>query len=206
VGTDIYGFIEVRDWPHAGDEVRWKPAVDLALLYGGRDYDSFACLFGVRNYAGFRPVAAGRGLPADAAEQTRRYFGEFDDYGLWPTWIGWDEIRRIDWDEPAEQTDSRLHRYERGSGGQWTLHSKSAWSREAFEVRGVPVPPPGTAPEIHPEGSVWTKGDVQFRAVRLTRRDVVPEHGGWGPVWEVMAILARLHGDENCRLVVWFDN
>jgi hypothetical protein len=206
VGTDIYGVIEVRRRSGLPEEHGWHPAIDLDLLYTGRDYDSFACLFGVRNFAGFRPVAAGRGLPADAAEKTRRSFDDFEDDGLWPTWIGWDEIRRIDWDEPAERTDSRLHRYERGAGGEWVLRSKSGWSREAFEVRGVPAPPPGTPPEIHPEGSVWTKGDVQFRAVRLTRRDAMPEDGVWSPVWKVMAVLARLHGDDNCRLVVWFDH
>jgi hypothetical protein len=205
VGTDIYGMIEVRDLPQWQDPIAWTAAMDLGLLYSGRSYDAFSCLFGVRDFAGFRPVAADRGLPADAAEPTRRAAGELENDIRSPTWIGWDEIRRIDWDEPAEHTDSRLHRYERGADGEWVMHSKSGWSREAFEVRGVPVPPAGTAPEIHPEGSVWTRGDVQFRAVRLTRRDAVPEDGEWGPVWEVMAVLGRLHGDANCRLVVWFD-
>ncbi|MEU4625073.1 hypothetical protein AB0G04_34505 [Actinoplanes sp. NPDC023801] len=205
MGTDINGYIEIRRRPSGPDGGGWTTAVDLFDLYRGRDYDSFACLFGVRNYAGFRPVAAGRGLPPDAAEQTRKSFDEFEDDALWPTWIGGDEIRRIDWSEPAEHADTRLHRYERRAGGQWTFESKAAWSREAFEVQGIPETRPGTPSEPYPDGTVWTKGDVQFRAVRMTRRDAVPAAGEWTPVWEVMAILGRLHGDENCRLVVWFD-
>jgi len=30
-----------------------------------RDYDAIGCLFGVMNFAGFKPVAAERGLPAE---------------------------------------------------------------------------------------------------------------------------------------------
>jgi len=40
--------------------------MDLDLICMTRDCDAFGCLFGVMNFAGFRPVAVGRGLPADA--------------------------------------------------------------------------------------------------------------------------------------------
>ncbi|RZU52461.1 hypothetical protein EV385_4324 [Krasilnikovia cinnamomea] len=208
MGVDIDGYIEVRPWaswsdlPNAND---WCSAVPLDCLYIDRDYDAFGCLFGVMNYAGFRPVAAGRGLPPDAAEPTRRAFESSSSERQGPTWIGWDEIQRIDWSELTEHADTRLHRYERDADGQWIFRGKSAWSREAFEAQGVPVSPPGAPPNVWPDGSVWTKGDVQFRAGRLTRRQAIPDEGGWRPVWEVMAALARLHGDENCRLVAWFE-
>jgi hypothetical protein len=207
VGVDIDGFIEVRpwaSWPDLPDEIDWEPAVRLDCLYVTRDYDAFGCLFGIMNYAGFRPVAADRGLPSDAAEETRRAI-DSDSGRRGPTWIGWDEIQRIDWNEQAEHADTRLHRYERNGDGRWVFRSKSSWSRDAFEAQGIPVPPPGTPPDVWPDGSVWTKGDVQFRAERLTRREAIPAEGSWRPVWDVMAVLARLHGNENCRLVVWFN-
>ncbi|MEV6971675.1 hypothetical protein AB0M47_41915 [Hamadaea sp. NPDC051192] len=203
VGIDIYGVIEIRPWctwPDRPEEIDWEFGVSLDNLYVGPDYDAFGCLFGVMNYAGFRPIAAERGLPADASAHTR---AQYD--GAHPTWMSWAEVEQIDWTEPAEHADARLHRYLRDADGRWTFHSKASWSREAYEVLGVPAPPPGTDPAIWPDGSVWTRGDVQYRAERLTRRDAVSENGGWQPVWEVMAILARLHGRENCRLVVWFD-
>jgi hypothetical protein len=34
--------------------------MNLRQLYDTRDYDSFGCLFGVMNFAGFEPVAAER--------------------------------------------------------------------------------------------------------------------------------------------------
>jgi hypothetical protein len=209
VGVDIDGVIEVRPWatwPDLPHEVGWETAVRLDCLYGTRDYDAFGCLFGVMNFAGFRPLAAERGLPPDAAEQTRLLHDNPDSGAIWPTWIGWNEVQQIDWSELAEHSDARLHRYERDDTGQWVFRSKGSWSREAFEARGMPVPPPGTAPIPWPDGTVWTQGDVQFRAERMTRRDAIHPDGAWRPVWEVMTILARVHGDENCRLVVWFNH
>ncbi|MFF2222807.1 hypothetical protein ACFVV7_05800 [Streptomyces globisporus] len=38
------------------------------------------------------------------------------------------------------------------------------------------------------------------------RRDAVTETGEWRPVWEAMKQLAEQHGDDNVRLVVWFDD
>ncbi|MFD4175448.1 hypothetical protein [Streptomyces anulatus] len=39
----------------------------------------------------------------------------------------------------------------------------------------------------------------------LTRRQMVRDEE-WGDVWSVMTVLAKRHGAENVRLVVWFDN
>ncbi|MFJ8762726.1 hypothetical protein [Streptomyces cyaneofuscatus] len=44
-----------------------------------------------------------------------------------------------------------------------------------------------------------------FRVERFRRREAVPDHE-WGPVWTVMRTLAELHGDDDVRLVVWFDD
>lgn len=208
MGADIDGFIEVRPWTtwrSRPSEVRWQAAVRLDCLYEARHYDAFGCLFGVMNFAGFRPVAADRGLPADTGDTVRETHLALGEQAHWTTWVGWPEIRAVDWDEPAERADARLHEYRRGDDGRWRYTGKASWSRAAFAARGVDPPPPGTPPEIFPVGTVWTDGDFQVRAERLTRRDAVPANGEWRPVWEVMEVLGRLHGDENCRLVVWFD-
>ena len=61
MGTDIAGWIEVNVSPE-DNEGLWLAIVDLGLLLE-RSYDLFGCLFGVRNYARFRPLFADRGLP-----------------------------------------------------------------------------------------------------------------------------------------------
>ena len=208
MGIDIQGFIEVRpwaSWPDLPSEIPWEAAARLDCLNITRDYDAFGCLFGVMNFAGFVPVAADRGLPHDVSEAVRKEHQAEYQPARWTTWASLQEIQSIDWDEPAENVDARLHEYHRGADGQWRLAGKAAWSRAAFEAQGLDVPPPGTTPRVWPEGSTWTAGQVQYRAERLTRRQAIPPGGAWQPVWDVMAVLARLHGESNCRLVVWFE-
>lgn len=57
MGVDIGGYIEVRGGPHGG----CCAEVPLADLFRDRDRDAFQCLFGVAGWAGFRPLAEGRG-------------------------------------------------------------------------------------------------------------------------------------------------
>ncbi|MGW7263385.1 hypothetical protein [Streptomyces sp. NPDC054842] len=54
-------------------------------------------------------------------------------------------------------------------------------------------------------GSTESVAQPSSLETRLTRREVVREVD-WGDVWSVMAVLAKRHGGENVRLVVWFDN
>ncbi|WP_239475349.1 hypothetical protein [Streptomyces sp. CS131] len=101
MGTDISGFIEYRA---SGDEQEptWYGAHNLGPLDDYvRNYDAFGCLFGVRNYANFIPLAAGRGFPPDAsaalsarfARLAERY-GEDGFHGT--TWITWAEVKAVD--------------------------------------------------------------------------------------------------------------
>lgn len=132
MGTDISGFVECRAWHlHEEDEDSvWRAAIDLFFLNITRNYDAFGCLFGVRNYANFRPLAADRGIPVDASETVR---AELDQLAQWPdqaygtTWITWAEIKEVDWGEPAEKADSRLHQYRQTPDG-FRLTGKSAWN------------------------------------------------------------------------------
>jgi len=212
MGIDMSGMVEIRPWSHhrGPQECPWEVAIPLEHLNVTRNYDALGCLFGAMNFAGFEPIAPERGLPADVSVRTRRAYDrehrrDPEHAGLWPTWIGWDEIQAVDWDERALRSDARLHEFARDpDGGEWAYRSKAAWSPRPFEVMGLPVPPPGTGPTTWPEGATWTAGDVQFRASVLTRRDAVPPGGAWQPVWDTMELLANLH-DGHCRLVIWFD-
>lgn len=191
MGADIHGYVECR--PTYGtldeDDASWYPAIDLNMLYGGRDYDAFGCLFGARNYAGFRPLAAGRGLPHDVSDHVRQEFESFPDLHHSPTWIGWPELASVDWDEAAERVDGRVHEYVRAPGGGWELAGKSFQDTTG-----------------RPEGAQWASGGRCFRVARMTRREAVPADGEWAPVWTVMRTLAAVHGGGNVRLAVWFDN
>ncbi|MFB6631968.1 hypothetical protein ACFCWY_18890 [Streptomyces sp. NPDC056362] len=192
MGTDIHGFVECRAafrTLEVEDVSGWHGAIDLDLLYGGCDYDAFSCLFGVRNYAGFRPLAAKRGLPGDVSDETRREYEAWGRGAHDATWIGWEELSRVDWGERAERVDDRVHEFTRDPSGDWVLTGKGFWGRDD-----------------RPEGDEWIKDGRLFRRVHMSRRDAVPEGGDWAPVWAVMRALADVHGDEHVRLVVWFDS
>ena len=209
MGMDISGFVECRAWHlhEDGEDVVWQAAIDLFFLNITRNYDAFGCLFGMRNYANFKPLAPERGLPADASETVR---AELDGLAQWPdqaygtTWITWAELKAVDWDEPAEQADCRIHRYQQTADGLRFI-GKAAWDSRFTQAVGLPEPVPGQAMAC-PEGSEWLIGDTFYRAERIRRRDAVPKDGAWKPVWSVMEALASQSGDENVRLVVWFDS
>ncbi|MFE2163554.1 hypothetical protein ACFXB3_00485 [Streptomyces sp. NPDC059447] len=206
MGTDMSGFLEYRV-PQDDQEPIWYSAHALDSLNNVRNYDAFGCLFGVRNHANFRPLAAGRGFPADASATVSKRFAQLAEWygedGLHSTtWITWAEVKAVDWDEPAEKPDSRLHQFRRTSSGL-RMTGKAAWNGDAFaEAVGL------KAGEVRewPEGSEFLVGDTLYRSVTIRRRDAITETGEWKPVWEAMKELAEQHGDDNVRLVVWFDD
>ncbi|MGW7404040.1 hypothetical protein ACWGI9_09910 [Streptomyces sp. NPDC054833] len=97
MSTDIHGGIEFR---HPGVDTDyyegepWVAAMDLWPLYDETDYAAFGCLFGVRNYAGFQPLAPDRGLPVDLSSGMRAKLGPWvaagDLYGA--SWVSWAEL------------------------------------------------------------------------------------------------------------------
>ncbi|MFJ6988460.1 MULTISPECIES: hypothetical protein [unclassified Streptomyces] len=150
MSTDISGMIECRPgaqlWGPDDEYSVWHAAIDLFLLDTGNAYKGLACLFGVRNSYGFRPLAESRGFPEDASDGLRRDYsscgGPDDVHGT--TWLTWAELVDVDWQE----TDA--------AGTQ-------------------------------------------------TRASAAGTDTRWGRVWNVMRVLAGVHGAENVRLVVWFD-
>jgi len=198
MGTDINGFIECRviDWEGYEGVRVWVAALNLDLLRLPRDYDAFGCLFGVQNYAGFRPVAGGRGLPADVSERTARECG--DQGGHDATWITWAEVNAIDWDEPGERPDARVHRYRRTPDGL-VFEGKAGMERRFMNLVGY------QDRAAWSEDQEWADGDYLYRYERILRRDAVHPRG-WGPLWQVMQVLADANGGDDVRAVVWFDS
>jgi hypothetical protein len=204
MGTDIHGAIECR--PQSGLPMLpdWAYAMDLELIYTRRDYDAFACLFGVTNFAGFDPVAAGRGLPADADPRTRAQAAGLKPPFFGMTWIGWNEIEAINWDQPAPRPDARLRQYRRDDAGAWQYAGKGETSQSlAAQLARTAAP---ATDGTWPAGTEWLIGDRLYRSEVLTRKDAISPGSDWHRVWAVMSALASAHGADNVRLVVWFDN
>lgn len=206
MGTDIVGWVEVATQLNRrlGG---WTAAVALEpLMDAGRAYDMLGCLFGVANYANFRPLAPRRGLPGDLSPLARQEYDrqvQGQERSLPATWIGWSEILAADWDEPAEQPDDRLHAYRRQADGHLVYDGKALWSLDAERVTGLSPQARARLPRYWSEGQEWAAEDLVFRAVRLRRREA--RTPAWERVFAIMGLLAEAFGAEQVRLVVWFD-
>ncbi|MBO1337942.1 hypothetical protein [Streptomyces sp. VRA16 Mangrove soil] len=122
MSTDLNGVIECRPgarlWGPDDEDSLWHAAVDLWLLDVGNAYDALSCLFGVRNTYGWRPLAEGRGLPADASETLTADHGADDPYDAGTTWITWAELLCVDWQE-TDASGVRTRAQVAGDGTHW---------------------------------------------------------------------------------------
>jgi hypothetical protein len=205
MSTWICGYIEAAFRDYAGD-LSWF-AHDKLKVVG--HYDLFGCLFGVCNYANFRPVAPDRGIPQDASDEVNKEVANFQRWAEGdplafhsPTWITWSEIKRIDWRQEALGADSRLHRYQRTEDGSLVYEGKSSWSGELVEATGVNFADALLNKWIWREGFELEAGKHVYRAEKLQRKDALSLE--WVDVFKTMESLAAEYGDERVRLVVWF--
>ncbi|MFE5805205.1 hypothetical protein [Streptomyces sp. NPDC056491] len=205
MSKDIWGFIEChRDFRDSEADSFWHAAIDLDHLNVQRNYDAFGCLFGVCDDEQFVPVAPVRGLPVDASNRARE--GRETIGGRSASWVTWAELKQVDWDEESARPDCRIREYRLDADHGWQFLERHYSPPPRFvELCGQPLRIAGRPAEHFPEGSQWVDEDRMFRVERLRRRDAVTD-GQWGPIWSVMRTLAALHGDDDVRLVVWFDD
>ncbi|MEV6478929.1 hypothetical protein [Streptomyces sp. NPDC051576] len=179
MSTDIHGGIEFR---HPGsdsdyyDGEPWVAAMDLWPLYDETDYAAFGCLFGVRNHAGFQPLAPDRGLPVDLSSGMRSQLASSVETGglSGATWVSWAELAAMDPTAPAQFT----------GGLTWRTKSLPSTPRQGVE---------------------WTTDDLMCAYEPLTAGTVLGPETHWPHVFAVMKALAGRFGDDGVRLVVAFD-
>ncbi|MEU0080480.1 hypothetical protein ABZY58_21475 [Micromonospora tulbaghiae] len=196
MGTDIAGEVEMRP---DGPGSPWQLA-DVSLDALPRHYDAFGLLFGVRNHAGFEPVAPGRGLPDDAGADLLALLadGEHDH-----TWVTWAQLASVDWSAQALRVDDRIHEYEMTSQGPRLVGKAGHHGRAWREVAGEHADHRGSS---YPEGTEWRAADRMWRVERLTHGDVLRADPQLRALLDRMRELAERYGGDNVRLVVWFDS
>ena len=113
MGCDIRGWVIVNQGKISNRNF-WCPIVKIDNLIH-RNYDMFGCLFGVSNYANFKPIAEGRSLPKDLDSLYTFLRSESEDFYS-TTWINWKEIKKINWDEKSEKPITNKKVYWRVKG------------------------------------------------------------------------------------------
>ncbi|GAA2559308.1 hypothetical protein GCM10010435_33110 [Winogradskya consettensis] len=206
MSTDIYGVIEVYQLrPHddPDDMEPWTRAMDLYPLYPNNNYFAFGCLFGVRNWANWEPIAARRGLPGDVSDAVRTEFQS--DAGIDAavgdqTWVSWAELKDLDM-TVTPQCRGVLQKWSaKGDCSYWRVDDE--WPADIVTRYGVP--PLGPTPAQAPYGS-WQVDDERLEYVSLSRLDALGPGTGWEHVFAVMRALAGRFGDDGVRIVAWFD-
>lgn len=207
MGTDIYGGIEFRH-TYAGtddyDGEPWVAAMDLWPLYDETDYTAFGLLFGVRNYAGFPPLAPGRGLPADLSSGMRSQLGSWIERGEMDaaSWVTWGELASLDPTTGPEHFVGQVTWYKKSLPS--ILHRQPVshqWPSEFVSLLGVP-PLDCDNPS---EPVEWSTDDLVCIYEPLTAGAVLGSGTQWPHVFAVMKALAGRFGDDGVRLVVAFD-
>lgn len=202
MGTDIHGWVEYQIPGLSPDDFMSCPVIRLGCL-PSRDYDMFGSLFGVRNYALFKPIAAKRGIPIDVsydvqqalreiADADPRMRDEFHSY----TWITWKEIKNIDWEEEAEAFDNRAHVYTKDENGELIWQRKGLFGHEKL---------PDEAWKILRAGKPWEQGNNVYHLKKMKRKEALENEWEWQLLFDMMELLANRFGDEHVRMIVWFD-
>lgn len=193
MGTDIYGWIECKTEASAPS---WQAVKNLADVYHGRDYTAFGCLFGVRNILDFEPIAADRGLPADISPEVAAEAGYFTNGNLCcHTWITWAQVQQINWEETSKRVEWAIYVYQYTPDGTLKYLGK--------EYIGVAPTNTLTLSQYDPTiEQAWAFENTTYRTKKVPRKVILPE---WQATFDFLTEQGRLYGDNNVRLVVWFD-
>jgi hypothetical protein len=212
MGIDINGWVEVWSPPRLiykseGPGGDWYATIDVGwlLIRNSLVYD---CLFGVRGFGIFPPLVPERGLPEDCSSKLQPYRALRPPWPSTfhnPTWVTWAELQAADWEEETPLDRTRLHSYSRDDAGQWVA-DRAAFIDDHFKTQFAPLV--GLEPRVaydheFPLGQEWEVGGKLYRMEKERRKDTLS--WDWYIVFDLMAVLARTHGDDGVRLVVWFD-
>lgn len=210
MGCDIHGLVEVNWYGKHEDHYEetpedWLCAIDNIGMWVGRSYDTFGLLFGVRNYANFEPVVPERGLPNNMSERLQdrvdrfrnhdggNLIGSVDFHSQ--SYITLKELKEIDWEETTKEPDSRIRVF--NEDDEMKMKAAGIGSLSDEEVERIE-----DGEEVVKERDDGTVR--KYRLERMKKKDALSKP--WEDLIEQMDHFGKIYGEENVRLVVWFDN
>ena len=176
MSTDIHGWVEVK-----GKE-RWHGVVRIDWIID-RNYDMFGCLFGERR-VNFEPVASNE-APQDVSSEVIHD----DDFShLGSEQLTYKEIKNINWDEESIELIPRV--YVKDDFSKLRPVKDYELSDSEYD-------------KLNQE-KVFEKDQLIYKLEKIKRRECLTPD--WSRLFEFMRVLAEEVGDENVRLIVWFDS
>jgi len=198
MGCDIHALVEVN-WRGKYDsdkDPQWVTVIDNIGFLVGRSYDTFGVLFGVRNYVKCEPLAEKRGIPEDRSDRLQERILEDQDWCHSFTYLTVEDVDEADWSLNTG-LDNRITVFNQDGKA---LH-KSSWSSEYDDLEEFQKKNLAEGKKVdHPNNS-----DYYLKRTSYTREDCLSE--AWKTLlFTHMGELAKIFGNENVRLVAWFDN
>lgn len=99
MGCDIHVYAEKK-----GQSGEFEPVDDLSV-FEDRNYGAFGFLANVRNYSAIAPISSLRGVPADASDETKEAYRDWDCDAHSASWLSVSEL--VDFDYEAKCEDRR---------------------------------------------------------------------------------------------------
>ena len=176
MSTDIHGWIEVK-----GKE-RWHGVIRIDWIIN-RTYDMFGCLFGEKHVY-FEPVSSDD-APQDISREVSQD-NEFSHLGSEQS-LTYKEIKNINWDEESIELIPQVY----VKDGFSKLRPVKDYELSDSEYDRLN------------QEKVFEKGNIIYKLEKIKRKECMTSD--WMMLFEFMRKLAEEAGDENVRLVVWFD-
>ena len=146
-----------------------------------RSYDMFGLLAGVRNYADCKPISETRGLPEKLSWQAKESLEKWGLDAHSKSWLTVKDFKNHDWE--LESTDGRISTIDKETGKELSKSSYTHLMDDPEEVK---------------------KRNVELKYLTRKAKDLIPF--AWKCFIDYMKALAEKYGDENVRIVFWFDN
>lgn len=146
-----------------------------------RTYDMFGLLAGVRNYTDCKPISNPRGLPEKVSWQVKDSLEKWGSDAHSRSWLSVKDFKEHDWE--LESLDGRVSTIDKNTGKEL---SKASY----------------TFLQDHPDEA--EKQNVELKHLTRKAKDLIPF--AWVCFIDYMKSLAENYGDENVRIVFWFDN
>lgn len=144
-----------------------------------RVYDMFGLLAGVRNYTCLPPISNPRGLPEDISNEVKKeleYWG-LDAHSI--SWLSYEDFKNYDWSYFA--IDGRVSQIDKVTG---KVFCKAEYVNEDFV----------------------DKERFKLEHLKIIAQEVLDRNVEWREFIEHMGELTEEYGENNIRIVFWFDN
>jgi len=203
MGCDIHGYVEIVKYPRSSPDW-WTSVIEIDSLVG-RNYGMFGLLFNQRNNDNYKPTQEyPQGLPKYKFPEESTTFKESERWGEDAhshSWISYKDLKEnTDWNQ--EVTSNYICFYEPQNDGTLLYRGGFMMSSELTDEEHHRI----RCGEEITKVIKFGEGEKEYVYKLGTSKVKDSISSDWQTLFDMMESLAKHVGEDNVRLVVWFDN